>query len=262
MRTASNTLEVRHILASTARTVMFGSCSTRQNIVILSTSVLAGSFLYTFYSFLISMWFLNVSEGHSCKPNFSGKPNDDVEVHPWLWRRRIRDDRGSWWSRLRASFHGNWRRCLQQCWGCWVASPFPQSQQAWSFSSADRLCLNSPLCQLQQTDGPVHLHSRFFRWLFCLDERVQGQSNHSPRCLILSSHQDRPQRDRYNYASWQWPRQGNNCKSAWYLLECSCCRVRLCVCDLGSFGCGGWGWIDIIGVGGVEEFRATGGVCQ
>jgi len=57
MRTASNTLEVRHILASTARTVMVGSCSTRQNIVILSTSVLAGSFFYTFYS-LISLWFL------------------------------------------------------------------------------------------------------------------------------------------------------------------------------------------------------------
>ena len=104
-----------------------------------------------------------VFEGHSCKPNFSRKPNDDVEVHPWFWRRRIRDDRGSWWSRLRASFHGNWRRCLQQCWGCWVASPFPQLQQAWSFSSADRWCLNSPLCRRQPSTYSAF--RGFYAWM-------------------------------------------------------------------------------------------------
>ena len=35
-----------------------------------------------FLHFLFLLDFYVVSEGHSCKPNFSGKPNDDVEVHP------------------------------------------------------------------------------------------------------------------------------------------------------------------------------------
>ena len=35
-----------------------------------------------FLRFLFLLDFYVVSEGHSCKPNFSGKPNDDVEVHP------------------------------------------------------------------------------------------------------------------------------------------------------------------------------------